>query len=158
MPSSGLLSLHPFQYLCIMKISDGEREAFRLAAEAARPIKAQLEAEAEQLRLRIERLQTIIQLDEEASPRRPRALSANGGDPQPGRQHRTGRRLVEEQVDGLLVEDKGLTETEVRKLVVAALGFDVPRGTIYSTLRRGRTKHKYTQEDGLWKKAIDVPW
>jgi hypothetical protein len=129
------------------KISEAEREALRQASEAAIPIIRRLTQERAEIDQRIARFQAIADAYEEAIGRRPRAAS---GDDARKRPRRTRRGEVAGYIAAILGDGGKFTEQEIRNRIIEKFAADVPRGTVYSTLTRGRKAGKYEQTGEKW--------
>jgi hypothetical protein len=130
------------------KITEAEREALRQAAEAAIPIIRRLTQERAEIDTRIAKFQGIVDVYEEALGRRTKA--SNDGKRSP---RRTRRGEVAGYIDAILGDGGKFTEQDLRARIVDKFSIDVPRGTVYSTLVRGRKSGRFVHAGERWSAA-----
>jgi hypothetical protein len=130
------------------RFSDEEREALRLAAQAAVPVLAKLEREYADLGRRISLHKATIAEYETSLGRRPRNPASVSVE---GNGNKTPRGQVVEHIDAVLISGVGLVEPDLRKQVNERYGTAYTRASIYSVLQRGYRVGKYEMRpDKTW--------
>lgn len=125
------------------KLSETEREALRLGAEAAQPIIRRLMQERAEIDQKLAKFSAMVDAYEEALGRRPRS----GAERKP---RKTRRGEVASYIAAILGDGGKFGEQDIRNRINEKFGVDVPRGTVYSTLTRGRKAGKYEHVNDKW--------
>jgi hypothetical protein len=133
----------------MVKMTGPELDALRQASEAADPIIRRLTEERAEIDGRIAKFQAIVDAYDEAAGRRSKAA----GDDARRRPRRTRRGEVGGYVDAIFGDGGKFTEHELRARIVEKFSVEVPRGTVYSTLIRGRKAGRYLQSGEKWSSA-----
>lgn len=124
----------------LSRLTEQEREALRIAAEAARPVLSRLIAERAALDAKIEQFRSIVSVYEDSGPRRAK------------KDGETAKRgLVRKQIDEVLAGGGDYTEPELRESVNTRFGTSYERATMYSALRRGLKKKRYELKEHKWR-------
>jgi hypothetical protein len=125
------------------KVSEAEREAIRQAAEAVLPLVRRLLQDRAEIDEKLARYQPIVQDWEQLSGQRRSEGSSSSG-------RRTRRGEVAGYISAVLGDGGKFGEQEIRNRIKEKFAVDVPRGTVYSTLTRGRKAGKYEHAAEKW--------
>ena len=117
--------------------SSHERETLRISADAAEKLIGSLREEIEHINTRIARLQTIVDAHAELSGKRPKSKRAPKGH-------------VPKHIEEILKDGNAREESEIRKAITERFGVSYGRATVYTSLRRGLSDHRYVKDGRKW--------
>jgi len=131
----------------IMRVTEAEREALRVAALAAMPVLEKLREERDDLNRRIGVLEAVVSSYEDLLLGKRARRPAQEGEGE----ERPRRGQVHEHVEAILSSGGEFTEPELRAELSERFGVRYSRGTVYSALQRGKGK-KFEVKDKRWRK------
>lgn len=133
------------------RVSDGERETLRQAADSANSMLPKLRQQADELAQRIVSLESIVKAYELMNPGRKQKAESDQGSQVTTPKKRSPKGQVAMHVDSVLSDGAEMDERAVRDKIEQQFGLRYGRPTVYTALRRGFKQHRYVKNGTKWK-------